>query len=148
MAWRPSTVKSKKAKVAVLSDVESDNAPDLRKRTFDFAVRIVKLCHYLHEKPGVSRTLAHQLLRAGTAIGASVEEAEAGPGGADLVGQYAMALKEARATHYWLRLLVATEVVAETRLAELLNEADELTRIIGTMIVAAGKTSGEQAAGE
>ena len=38
---------------------------DIRKRTFDFALRIIKLCQNLDEKPGVSRTISNQLLRSG-----------------------------------------------------------------------------------
>lgn len=50
---------------------------DLPERTFAFAVRIVELCRLLDEKQGVSRTLANQLLRSGTSIGANVEEGQA-----------------------------------------------------------------------
>ncbi|PLZ14738.1 four helix bundle protein, partial [Fischerella thermalis WC245] len=39
-------------------------------RTFTFSIRIVKLCQFLDDKPGVARTLAQQLLRSGTSIGA------------------------------------------------------------------------------
>ena len=104
---------------------------DIRKRTFTFATRMVKLCHYLNDKPGVSRTLSQQLLRTGTAIGANVEQSPAGQSRAD---SYALALEAARETHYWLRLLIAAEIVPEARLAELLNEADELTRILDAII--------------
>src|SRR5437870_13608300 len=92
---------------------------DIRKRTFDFAVRIVSLCSYLLSKPGVRRTLANQLLKAGTSIGANIEEAQAGQSRADFISKNAIALKEARETHYWLRLLIATGVLPESRLAEL-----------------------------
>lgn len=130
-----------------MSDADSPRFSGLRKRTFDFAVRIVKLCHYLNEKPGVSRALAHHLLRAGTAIGAHVEAAQAEESRADSSAQYATALKEARETHYWLRLLVAAEAVAETRLAELLSEADELAQMIGAIIDSNETGTGEQTAG-
>jgi len=49
---------------------------DIPERTFEFARRVVKLCQVLDEKPGVSRTLANQLLRSGTSIGANVEEGQ------------------------------------------------------------------------
>jgi four helix bundle protein len=124
-----------------MSDKDSIDSPDIRKRTFDFAVRVVKLCHYLNEKPGVSRILSSQLLRAGTAIGANVEELQAEQSRADFISQYAIALKEARETHYWLRLLVAAAIVPEARLVELLNEADELTRIIGAIVVSDKRTA-------
>lgn len=128
--------------MAAMSDKDNSDSPDIRKRTFDFAVRIVKLCHYLNEKPGVSRTLSHQLLRAGTSIGANVEDSQAGQNRADSISRYDIALKEARETHYWLRLLIAAEIVPEARLAELLNEADELARIIGAIVASADETGG------
>jgi four helix bundle protein len=48
-------------------------------RTFNFAIRIIKLCQVLEQKSGgVEKTLSKQLLRSGTSIGANVEEAQAG----------------------------------------------------------------------
>jgi four helix bundle protein len=120
-----------------MSDKDGGDSLDIRKRTFDFAVRVVKLCHHLNEKPGVSRILSSQLLRAGTAIGAHVEESQAEQSRADFISKSAIALKEARETHYWLRLLIAAEVVPEARLADLLNEADEVARVIEAMVVSA-----------
>lgn len=112
---------------------------DITERTFDFAVRVVNLCQSLEEKPGVPRTLAKQLLRSGTSIGANVEEARAGQSKADFISKNAIALKEARETHYWLRLLVATEIIPKEKLPNLLQEADELKRILGAIIVSSKK---------
>jgi four helix bundle protein len=102
-------------------------------------VRIVKLCRYLEEKPGVRRTLANQLLRAGTSIGANIEEAVAGQSRADFINKNAIGLKEARETHYWLRLIVAAEVLPERLVSKLRAEAEELMKIIGAIIVTAKK---------
>ena len=63
------------------------------------------LCRFLAEKPGVSRTLGNQLLRSGTSIGANVEEGQPAQSEADFVSKYSITCKEARETHYWLRLL-------------------------------------------
>jgi four helix bundle protein len=112
---------------------------DIKARTFEFAVRVVRLSQFLDEQPGVGRTLGKQLLRAGTSVGANVEEAQAGQSKADFISKYAIALKEARETHYWLRLLVACEVMPKTRVDDLLNEADEIMRVIGAIIVSAKK---------
>jgi four helix bundle protein len=100
----------------------------------------VKLCKYLEGTPGVSRTMAKQLLRAGTSIGANLEEAQGGQSKADFISKNAIALKEARETCYWLKLLVAAEVTRETRIADLQKEVEELMRIIGAIIVAAKKS--------
>jgi four helix bundle protein len=50
-----------------------------------------------------------QLLRAGTSVGANLEEARAGQSTADFIHKNAVSLKEARETHYWLKLILATE---------------------------------------
>ena len=65
----------------------------------------------LKSAPGVGRTLSGQLLRAGTSVGANLEEAQAGQSRADFISKNAIALKEARETHYWLRLLVASALL-------------------------------------
>ena len=108
---------------------------DICDRTFNFAIRIVKLCQRLDAQAGVGRTLGRQLLRSGTSIGANIEEAQAGQSKADFINKCAIALKEARETLYWLRLLAASNVIPEERLSELTSEAEELMRIIGSIIV-------------
>ena len=60
---------------------------DIKERTFEFALRIIKLCQHLDKKAGVSRTLSYQLLKAGTSVGANVEEAQAGQSRPDFIRQ-------------------------------------------------------------
>lgn len=107
---------------------------DIPERAFNFSVRIVKLCRSLDKEPGVSRTLANQLLRSGTSIGANIEEAQASQSEADFISKYSISCKEARETHYWLRLLVASEIMPKDRLAELLDESDQLIAILTSII--------------
>ena len=107
---------------------------DIPERTFEFARRVVKLCQALDEKPGVSRTMANQLLRSGTSIGANVAEGQASQSEADFISKYSIACKEARETHYWLRLLKATEIIPHERLIDLETECDELVAILTTII--------------
>ena len=114
------------------------NTPrDIRERTFEFALRIIKLCNELNRKPGVCRDISRQLLKAGTSVGANTEEAQAAQSKPDFISKNSIALKEARETHYWLRLLIAAKVMPEKRLAELRNEAEEIKRILGSIIVSA-----------
>ncbi|MFE1748394.1 four helix bundle protein [Coleofasciculus sp. H7-2] len=101
----------------------------------------MRLCQHLDEKPGVRRTLSNQLLRSGTSIGANVQEARAGQSRADFLSKMAIALKEARETHYWLRLLIVTEVLSQAALLPLQTEVEELTRIIGPIIVSTQKSN-------
>lgn len=114
---------------------------DITERTFEFARRIVELCRILDETPGVSRVLANQLLRSGTSIGANVEEAQAGQSRADFIAKSYVACKEARETHYWLRLLAASEIVAEEQLVGLMDEANQLVAIL-TAIVKKARLNG------
>lgn len=106
---------------------------DLPGRTFAFAERIVRLCQFLEGEGIVSGTLMKQVLRSGTAIGSHVEEGQASESKKDFVHKYSLALKEARETHYWLRILSAAEVVSESRLGPITQEANELVAILTTI---------------
>jgi four helix bundle protein len=107
---------------------------DLPERTFEFARRVVKLCRTLDQTPGVSRTLANQLLRSGTSIGANIEEGQAGQSRADFLSKYCVACKEARETHYWLRLLAASDVIPKTKLQDLSDEANQIVTILTSIM--------------
>ena len=118
----------------------STTPQDIRERTFEFAVRIIKLCHELDKKPGVSRNVSRQLLNAGTSVGANAEEAQAAQSKPDFISKNSIALKEARETHYWLRLLIAANIMSEKKLAELIDEAEKLKRILGSIVVSARRS--------
>ena len=122
-------------------EVGDEKWRDIVERTFRFSVRIVKLCQVLDGRPGVGRTLSRQLLRSGTSIGANVEEAQAGQSRADFLSKYSIALKEARETHYWLRLIADCEILAPIRLAEITQECDELVAILTAIIKSTRKPS-------
>lgn len=111
-----------------------DEPQEIGERTFAFAVRVVKLCQVLDGKPGVSRTLANQLLRSGTSVGANLEESKGGQSRADFLSKVSISLKEARETHYWLRLLLATDILPERQLAPLLDEANQLVAILTAIV--------------
>ncbi|MGH9492147.1 MAG: four helix bundle protein [Terriglobales bacterium] len=119
----------------------ANDRPGIQERTFHLAIRLVKLCRHLEEKPGVGRTLSWQLLRAGTSIGANVEEAQAGQSRADFISKNAIALKEARETAYWLRLLAAAQIVPQKRISELQSEVAEVKRILGAIVVTAKRNA-------
>jgi len=114
---------------------------DIVERTFSFALRIVKLCRQIEQNPGTSRSLSLQLLRSGTSIGANVEEAQAGQSKADFVSKLAIAIKEARETGYWLRLIRESGTTNTDSLGLLEKEALELAKILGAIISKARKTS-------
>lgn len=109
---------------------------DIVVRTFDFAVLIIQLCVKLDERPGVGRVLMSQILRAGTSVPANVEEAQAAQSKADFISKMSIALKEARETHLRLRLLAPAKLVSVNELQPLIQEADEIKRVIGAIVVA------------
>lgn len=84
--------------------------------------------------PGVGRLLAGQLFRSGTSIGANVEEGQAGQSRADFVSKYSIACKEARETHYWLRLLVVSGIPVESEVQAMVDEANQLVAILTSII--------------
>jgi four helix bundle protein len=113
---------------------EGKQTPDIERRTFEFALRIVRLCLALDERPGVRRTLGNQLLRSGTSIGANVTEAQAAQSKPDFISKMNIALKESRETHYWLRMIVASKLLVEDQLIPVTREAEEITRILGAIV--------------
>ncbi len=108
---------------------------DIVERTFDFAVRIVKLADTLARRSRIGEKLALQIIKAGTSIGANIEEAQAAESGPDFIHKYRISLKEARETKYWLRLIVAANLIAERSVAGLRIEADEISRVVAQIII-------------
>jgi four helix bundle protein len=118
---------------------------DILERSFQFAVRIVRLCAWLDGQRGVSRVLMPQILRAGTSVVSNVEEAQAAQSRADFVSGIAIALKEARETHIRLRVLSAADVLPSNRIQALTMGAEGLKRILGAIVVST-RTRGVSAA--
>lgn len=117
--------------------MRNDKPYDTVERTFQFALAVVRLYKDCERRSNSARSLARQLLRSGTSIGANVEEAQSGQSRADFINKYAIALKEARETAYWLRLLVESGDCAPDAGNPLRKEAEELKRIIASIIVKA-----------
>ena len=113
-----------------LNNTDEDEEPDIRLRTFEFSVKVVELYKFLqYEKK--EYVLGKQLLRSGTSIGANVEEATAAQSKKDFIPKMSIALKEARGTNYWLRLLKRTGFIKEDNL---INESSEIMNILGAII--------------
>jgi four helix bundle protein len=117
--------------------------PEIIKRTYKFSLNVLNLCDTVNERPGIGWALSRQLLRAATSVGANVEEAQAGQSRADFINKYTIALKEARETAYWLRLLRDSQKfpTLEEEIGVLLGEAGELARVIGAIVVNSRRNS-------
>ncbi len=110
--------------------MKKDNIVQIK--SYAFAIRIVKVYKYLCEEKK-EFVLSKQLLRSGTSIGANVEEAIGGQSEKDFYAKLTISYKEARETHYWIRLLRDTNYLDENEAQSLINDADELLRIIGSI---------------
>ncbi len=75
--------------------------------------------------------LAGQVLRSGTSIGANVEEANGAQSSKDFLSKITIAYKEARETHYWLRLLRDAGYLDEKSGDSILVDCEELLRLLG-----------------
>jgi four helix bundle protein len=80
--------------------------------------------------PELPPHLARQVLRAGTSIGANLEEQKGAQSRPDARTKVSIALKEARETNYWLRLILATELAPASLLQPLIQESGELIAIL------------------
>ncbi len=102
---------------------------DITDRSFRFATRIVKLVNSL-PLTVAGTVIARQVMRAGSGVGANVEEAQAASTTKEFVRRMEIAQSEAREVLYWLRLVAESGLVTRMRLSDLLKEADELVRIL------------------
>ena len=111
----------------------------IEEKSFQFAVRIVKLCRYLRDEKK-EFILSKQLLRAGTSIGANIAESQQAQSRPDFISKLCIALKEASETNYWLRLLRATDYLSETEYRTMIVQCKELERLL-TFILKSTKPS-------
>jgi len=108
----------------------------LKEKSYQFAIRIVKLSKFLQQDKR-EYTLSKQVLRSGTAVGALISEAEFGQSRADFTNKMSIALKEANETNYWLSLLMDTNYINENLFNSLQSNCKELI----AMLVSTVKTS-------
>lgn len=98
-------------------------------KSYDFAIRIVKLSQYLQNEKK-EFILSKQVLRSGTAIGALIRESEYGQSKTDFVHKLSIALKEANETGYWLNILKDTGYIEEKLFTSLSDNCKELLRLL------------------
>ena len=104
----------------------------VKDKTYTFALRIVQLTRQLREQKEFE--LAGQVLRAGTSIGANVEEALAGISRADFIAKMSIASKEARESHYWLRILRDSKIVASKEIDSMIEDSEEILRLLTSIV--------------
>ncbi|GAB2527980.1 four helix bundle protein [Rufibacter soli] len=108
-------------------------------KSYSFALRMIKLYKHLQKEQREFYVLTKQVLRSGTSIGANVEEALGSPSGADFRNKLTIALKEARETSYWLRLLKDSEIISVSSFDSVHKECEELIKILKSIILTSKK---------
>ena len=108
----------------------------LQEKSYKFALRIVKLSQYLNDEKH-EFVLSKKVLDSGTTIGVLIEEAQQGENHADFLQKYSIANKEAFKTNFWLRLLRDGGFLNEKQSQSLLDDCEELQK----MLIAAIKTT-------
>ena len=101
----------------------------IQDKTFNFAIRVVKAYQLLSNEKR-EFILSKQFLRSWTSIGANVEEAIGAQSKADFIAKLSISYKEARKTNYWIRLMQKTGYFSEKEAQSLLDDLDEILRII------------------
>lgn len=116
-----------------MADVDHDELED---RLLDFAARVGNAVDALPESR-LGRHIAGQLVRSGTSPAPNYAEACGAESRRDFVHKLSIALKELRESRCWIRLIIKAELLSETQMAGVLDECDQLCRIIGKSIVTA-----------
>ncbi len=111
----------------------------VKDKSYKFSLRIVNLYKYLVESKK-EYVLSKQILRSGTSIGANVEEAIGSQSKKDFINKLCIAHKEARETHYWIRLLRDSNYLENNIAESLLNDCDDILKISGKIISTSRKS--------
>lgn len=101
----------------------------LKEVSYQFALEIFKLCRKL-QFDSKEYIISKQLARSGTSIGANIEEAGGAQSTKDFIAKLHIALKEAKESFYWLRLLKDSHLIENEKFDSLVKA---LTYIINLL---------------
>lgn len=111
----------------------------LKTKSFNFAVRTIKLYQYLKKKCG-EYEIAQQVIRSGTSIGALVREAEFAESRKDFIHKLYIGLKEANEINYWLELLYAAEYINKRMFDSMKKDAEEILKMLVSSVKTVKRT--------
>ena len=114
--------------------MESSSSNIILDKLFTFSVRIIRLYQWLKKNHKDIDSLAKQILRGGTSIGANVEEAVGAFSRKEFASKIGISYKEARETLYWLRLLKATDYLDEKQYNSIYSDCDEIKKILASIL--------------
>lgn len=120
------------------SDRNGEKIFNINERTLKFGVRIIKLIENLPKNTS-GYAIGNQLVRSGTGIGANIEEAQNASSRKEFIRGITIALKEARETQFWLRLIIESGMLPEKKMELIVEENREIIKILITIIKSSKK---------
>ncbi len=127
------TIKFRNVEIMEFKNIVIMKGNVIKDKSFEFAIRIVNLYKYLTDSKK-ELTLSKQLLRSGTSIGANIEEGVSGQSKKDFIAKLSISLKEAKETHYWLRLLYRCEYLDKKMFDSIICDCDEIIVILTSIL--------------
>ena len=109
-----------------------DKEKDLKERTKQFALKIIKLVASL-PRTREADIIGRQLLKAGTSVGANYRESNRSRSKAEFRAKIGIVEQEADESLYWLEIIKDSGISEGELLDELIVEADELVAIFTTI---------------
>ncbi len=106
---------------------------DIHERIYQFVIRVLRLLSQLPRIP-VNLMLINQIARSVTSMGANDQEADGTTSKKDFIAKYTIVRKEGKETRYWLRLIADTNSSYKTRMEGLIQEAEEIIKIVSSII--------------
>ena len=106
----------------------------IKDKSFEFAVRIIKLYRYFRKTEAPLDPILKQLLRSGTSIGANVHEAQGAITKKDFINKLQISLKEANESEYWINLLFKTDILNSEQFESLENDCKELIKLLTSIL--------------
>jgi len=110
-----------------------DKNEELKRRTKEFALRIIKLIDSLPTTL-VARTIGQQLVRSGTSVAANYRAACRARSNADFIAKMGIVEEECDESIFWIEMLVDAEIVKLGRVEKLIDEGNQLTAIFVSSI--------------
>lgn len=112
---------------------EKGQNKDLEQRTFSFSVEIIKFLKEISFSK-VNDVVTYQLAKSATSIGANYQESQGAYSKEDFKFKVSICLREAKETHYWLRIMKETSIAKGEKLEKLIQESGELNKIFTSIL--------------
>lgn len=106
----------------------------IREKSYSFSLAVVVFCKDILVQKKQEYILSKQLLRAGTSVGANVEEAVNAPTKKDFANKLSIALKEVYESRFWLFLLRDAKCVTENEIGHLLKQVQEIIALLTSIL--------------